>query len=105
MPKSSKIELGSLEGDKYFLFVEVNPSWDDPEKFVATVYYRELNPETLKEEKTEIARIENKAHGSCHMDQLFRQGEPKKEMDVDVYQAWQHLEDNWKKYARRYKDN
>ena len=71
---------------------------------MATVYYRELRVETLEEEKVEIARIENKAHGFCHMDQLFKQGEPKKEMDLDIYQAWQHLEDNWEKYARRHKN-
>jgi hypothetical protein len=104
MSKSAKIDLGEFKDENYFLYVEAEPDWNNPEKFVATVYYRKLNPETMEEEKIEVVRIENKAHGFCHMDKLFEKGEPKEEKDMTLYEAWQHLEQKWEKYARRYQN-
>jgi hypothetical protein len=104
MPKSSKIELGDFRENKYFPTVEINPGWDAPEKYVATVYYRDLDLETLEEKKVEVVRIENKAHGFCHMDRLFEEGEQKKRKEMDVYEAWKHLQEKWRKYARRYEN-
>jgi len=88
-------ELGWMYDRQYFIYVEVTPSWNDPEKFVVTAFYIKTDPETLEEEKIEICRIDNKSHGFTHMDQEFKEGAPKKEMDVDVYEAWEIIENNW----------
>ena len=105
MPKSARIDLGSFNGKTYFLYVESRPDWDKTERFVAKVYYNKLNPQTLEEEKIEVVRIDNVSHGFCHIDKLYKQDRPREKVDMDVYEAWDYLEDNWKKFARKYEGN
>jgi len=104
MPETAKYDLGELEGIKYTLFVQVNPSWDNPEKFVATIFYRKFEPKQLAETKIEVVRIDNKAHGTVHMDKLYEKGEPKEKLEMDFYEAWTHLKQNWQKYANRFQN-
>lgn len=105
MPKSARIDLGTHRGRTYFLYVESRPDWNKSEKFVATVYYKKLNPETLEEEKIEIARIDNMSHGFCHIDKLYKQGRPREKVNMTVYEAWDYLENNWKTFATKHEEN
>lgn len=105
MPKSARIDLGTLDGTTYFLYVETRPGWNKSEKFVATVYYRKLDPETLEEEKLEVVRIDNMSHGFCHIDKLYKEDRPREKVDMTVYEAWDYLEENWKTFARKYNEN
>lgn len=90
--------LGTLKGRQYLLIGEANPDFNDPQKFMATIVYRDTK--TL--ENVEIARIDNKSHDHTHFDRLFEDGSPKEPFDGNFWDACKHLSSNWEKYARRY---
>lgn len=98
MVQPLEYELGSYNGKTYELFAKPLVDWDNPERFVVTIKYRD--PHTL--ETVEVARIDNKAHGHTHFDRLFEPGNPKEPFDGDIWDACKHLERNWRKYARRH---
>lgn len=96
-------ELGTCKGQLVFLHSNVTPGWDDPEKFVVEIFYKEVEIPSFNEVKHTVARIDNKSHGGePHMDQEFKTDSPKKFNDWNVYSAWKHMEENWRKYVRRY---
>ena len=99
-------ELGTCQDHIVFLHCNVTPGWDDPEKFVVELFYKELKLPDFEEEKHAIARIDNKSHGGePHLDKEFETERSKEFDDWYVYTAWDHLEENWRKYTRRYLSN
>ncbi|MDY6768740.1 MAG: hypothetical protein SVW02_01385 [Candidatus Nanohaloarchaea archaeon] len=103
--KGVRQHLGTLDRRDYVLYVNVEPDWNDPARFAATVSYHRVDPDTGEEEKVEIARIENQTHGYAHVDRLWTAEQGKEEFEGGVYEAWMQLRDNWRKYARRYRRN
>jgi hypothetical protein len=62
-----------------------------------TLYYNDAN----SEENVQIAKIDN-SHGYVHFGRLYRRDEPKDEMDLTFWEAVEHIEGNWRTYARNY---
>lgn len=58
----------------------------------------------------EIVRIDNVGK-PLHMDQLWKEGNPKKELDWKgdkwelFYRSYRELKENWREYARRWSQN
>lgn len=103
IPDQYTYELGEFKEERIFHHITVIPSWNDPEKFVVEVYYKELMTPEFEEVKHTIVRIDNKSHGDSHMDQLYKE-EPDKDFtrDWSAYSAWRHLEKKWRSYANKY---
>ena len=90
-------QLGEFEDRVYFLTARARPGLDDPEEFAATVRYND--PAT--DETVQIARIDT-THGYAHFDRLYRRDEPKERLEVDLWEAIELLEENWRTYAASY---
>ncbi|MDY6764522.1 MAG: hypothetical protein SV377_02365 [Halobacteria archaeon] len=90
-------KLGEYKDKIYFLSARVEPDFDDPDDFAVIVFYNDPDIDT----NVEIARIDN-AHGYVHFDKLYRRDQPKEELDVNVWEAVEMLEDNWRTYARSF---
>lgn len=99
-----KIPLkGMFKNRKYHIMVRPDPSQldRDPkeiEKFCIAIYF--VNEEG---EREQIVRIDT-AHGKPHIDKLYSEKDDiKKYFDqMDFMEAWQYLQQNWKKFARLY---
>lgn len=86
-------------GRHYFIHGEPKTPGADPEEFAVTVYYKDSSTE----ETVEIARVDT-AHGFTHFDQLYRKGQPKKEVEWGYWKAVEKLLENWRTYAQNYDD-
>lgn len=98
-------QLGRHQGETIFLHCTLDNSWENPEKFVLEVYYKELKLPEMEEIKHSIARIDNKSHGGTHLDREFKQEPDKKFRDWSFYSAWEYLEDKWRKFTTEYLRN
>jgi hypothetical protein len=96
-------ELGTRNDKHYFLHVEAEPDYNDPDTFAVVLYYNSIDGKTGEERTVEVVRIENKAHGQVHIDQEYLPNKPK-DFDVDYtfYEAWTELQENWETYAKQH---
>lgn len=86
--------------------VRADPTLNDVKSFAAVLFYEQVDGE-----RVEIAKIDNAEHdeGTIHFDRYYRaEGAKRKDFDVDVdsvFEAEDHLEENWQRYARLYYEN
>jgi len=93
--------LGRYEDRPYFVSVSVSPDVNSVEEFSVAVHYNDPNTE----QEVQIARIDT-AHQTVHFDRLYRRDQPKDtDVEFSVWEAEQHLEDNWRQFARTYAEN
>lgn len=95
--QQTKIRLGTYRGRRYYLTTRVTPGFNSVEEFSVVVYYRH----SRIGDSVQIARIDT-SHGFVHFDRLNRRDQPKEPIDVDVWEAAELLETNWRRYARSY---
>jgi len=96
-------ELGEHSDLAVFLTGEASPSFNEPDDFVAVLYYNE--PRT--DDNTEVAVIDT-AHGSPHIHRNYlygRKDENPKEFDGGFWEALSYLEENWKEFVHEYLTN
>lgn len=95
-------QVGMENDEIIFLHSTVNPCWENPEKFVIEIFFKELKLPEMEEEKVTIARIDNKSHGGrTHLDQEFKEDPDKKFRDWGFYEAWGLLEEKWRKFSKK----
>jgi hypothetical protein len=94
---------GEYKGRKYHIMVRPDPSQIDRdpkeiEEFCIAIYF--INK---KGEREQIVRIDT-AHGQVHIDKLYSEREDIKNYfdNMSFMEAWQHLQQNWKKFAKLY---
>lgn len=97
--------MGQYNEETIFLHCTAIPSWSDVEEFVVELFYKDLILPDMEKKKETIVRIEDRSHGGPHMDQEFKDSPEKEFDDWSLYSAWEELEENWRKYTRRYFDN
>ena len=100
MSEKATSSLGDYYDRTYYLTIRVTPSFNDVEEFAVSVHYR--NPDA--EETVQVARIDTE-HGYTHFDKLYRRDQPKEPIDVDVWEAAECLEANWRQYAQSYEQS
>ena len=88
-------EMGDYLGRTYELTVRAAPSLNRVSDFAVVLHYE------LDETQVQIARIDS-SHSQVHFDRLYRRDRPKGLLDVDVWEAAELLESNWRRYARSY---
>lgn len=96
MSDTLETQLGSYHGREYRLMVRATPSFNDPEEFAVVVFFTDSEGESFQ-----IARIDTE-HDHVHFDRLYKRGQPKDPVDMDLWDAWSHLQDNWRTYASSY---
>lgn len=95
MAKEVTWELGTYGQRTYQLTIRVDPNFDLVEEFSVVLHYRNAPSDS----SIHIARIDT-SHGFVHFDPLYRRDQPKEPIDVDVWEAAERLEANWRRYAR-----
>lgn len=95
-----EVQLGRIRDRPYFLRVAAHPSLNDVEEFAVVLFYRD----PVVERTVQIARIDT-SHGYTHIDKLYAERQESEPMDVDLWEAHGHLESNWRRYARLYRQN
>lgn len=90
-----ELQAGEYHGNVYFVHVRAEPSYHSPDDFSVTLYYNE--PETKS--NVQVARIDN-SHGYVHIDRLYRRDEDREALDLDFWEAVEHIERRWRTYAR-----
>jgi hypothetical protein len=90
-----EFDLGSYQGRPYLLRIRGNPSLQHPDEFAVVLRYKT----SVSDDSTVIARVDT-AHGYTHFDKLYREDEPKDPVDWELWDAVEHLTDNWLQYAR-----
>ncbi|WP_227380949.1 DUF7718 family protein [Haladaptatus halobius] len=99
-------EVGQYHTRVYQIGVRADPNLNTVESFAAVLFYERANGERI-----EIAKIDNSEHdkGSIHIDRYYREeGAERKDFDIGistVYEADDHLADNWRRYVRLYLEN
>jgi len=96
-------ELGEYRDCAVYLTGEASPDFNEPDDFVAVLYYNDLRTE----ENTEVAVIDT-THGSPHIHQNYRYGrrdENPDEFDGGFWEALSYLKDNWKEFVHEYLTN
>jgi hypothetical protein len=99
-------EVGQYRTRVFQIGVRADPNLNTVESFAAVLFYERANGERI-----EIAKIDDSEHdeGSIHIDQYYREeGAERKDFDIDVstvYEADDHLADNWRRYVRLYLEN
>lgn len=88
-------ELGTYGKRTYHLTIRVVPNFDLVEEFSVVLHYLDAPSDS----RVQIARIDT-SHGFVHFDRLYRRDRPKEPIDVDVWEAAERLEANWRRYAR-----
>ncbi|MCH7660855.1 MAG: hypothetical protein IH933_09855 [Euryarchaeota archaeon] len=96
MTDTAEERVGTFRQRSYFVLVRATPDFDTPDEFAAVLYYESDSSET-----TQIARIDT-AHGYTHFDRLYKRGEPKDAVEMDLWEAWTHLKSDWRTYAESY---
>lgn len=92
-----EFKTGEYSEKVYFVSARADPTFDAPEDFAVTLYYND----TDLDENIQVARIDN-SHGYVHFDRLYRRDEPKEEMSLTFWEAVEHIEENWRTYAKSY---
>lgn len=101
-------KLGAFKGKTHLLFWEARPDMDNLEEFVVNISYSDFAGGEPR--RVQIVRIDNVGK-PLHMDQLWKEGEPKKELNWrgtrwELFsRAVEELNNNWRKYARRWDRN
>lgn len=93
-------ELGEHSDRAVFLTGEASPSFNEPDDFVAVLYYND--PRT--DDNTEVAVIDT-THGSPHIHRNYlygRKDETPEEFDGGFWEALSYLENNWKDFVHEY---
>lgn len=96
-------ELGEHRDRAVFLTGEASPSFNEPDDFVAVLYYND--PRTG--DNTEVAVIDT-THESPHIHQNYlygRKDEKPDKFDGSFWEALSYLEDNWKDFVHEYLKN
>lgn len=93
MTVTQEERVGTYRDRPYFVHIRVTPGFDDPAAFAVVCYY-----ESTSNENVQIARIDTE-HGYTHFDRLYRRDEPKEAVDMDFWEAWTHVRENWRTYA------
>lgn len=93
-------QLGELRGTVYLLTVRASPNEHNVEDFAVTVHYND----NTEDRGVNVVRVDN-AHGSVHIDKLYRRGQPKEEVDMTLWEAEEHLVENWRRFAREHVKN
>ncbi|WP_449272270.1 DUF7718 family protein [Halorussus ruber] len=91
------IDLGSYRGRQYQLRYRGDPTLTEPDDFAVVVLF--VNPRTG--DHVEVVRIDN-SDGFTHMDCLYRRDEPKRELDLGMWEAVEKLTDEWRSYAEEH---
>lgn len=97
--------LGKFKGKTHLLFWEARPNLDELEEFVANISYTDFSEG--EPHRVQIVRIDN-AGKPLHMDQLWKEGKPKKELNWEgdrwelFSRALKELQENWRKYCKRW---
>ena len=99
MPRELTYLLGERDGRPYFLLVRATPHFEQVEEFAVVVYYND--PTT--ERRVQIARIDT-SHGYTHFDRLYRRNRPKDAVNLELWDAVDLLDSNWRRYAEQYED-
>lgn len=99
MSKELTYLLGRWNGRPYFLVLRATPHFEEVCSFAVVVYYND----PLSEKQVEIARIDT-AHGFTHFDKLYRRDRPKDPVEFGPWEAVEHFDANWRRYADRYDD-
>lgn len=94
MTYEDRQRLGPYRDEVYYRSLRAEPRLNDPEEF-AVVLFRD----TTDGEKVQIARIDTE-HGYPHFDRLYRRDQVKDPVDMDFWDAWNHLEANWRTYVQ-----
>lgn len=108
MADEFKYRLGTFEGKDHFVFWKAVPNLNDPEEFVVNISYRTF--EEGEPENIQIVRIDNRGK-NIHLDKLWEEGGPKKFLHwegskLELFsRALKELQNNWKKYAKKWKRN
>ena len=89
--------LGERHDRPYFLVARATPDFERVDDFAVVVYYNQ--PAT--EQRIEIARIDT-AHGFTHFDKLYRRDQPKEPVSLELWDAVELMDANWRRYADRY---
>lgn len=82
-------------GRTYELTVRASPNLDSVTDFAAVLHY-ETETRTVQ-----VGRIDS-SHSQVHFDRLYRRDRPKELLDVDLWEAVELLEANWRRYAKSY---
>lgn len=90
-------QLGEFDGTEYLLTVRASPDERNVEDFAVTVHYND----STEDRGVNVVRIDN-AHGSVHIDKLYRRGQPKEAVDMTPWEAEAHLVENWRRFAREH---
>lgn len=96
MSERLETQLGTYQGREYRPTVRVTPSFNNPDEFTVVVFYTRPGGESVQ-----IARIDTE-HDHVHFDRLYRRDHPKDPIDMDLWEAWVHLQNNWRTYAESY---
>lgn len=88
--------LGRYRGQPYFLSLRAEPGLNDPAEFAVVLYFS-----TTDGDRRQVARIDTD-HGYTHIDRLYRRDEAKDPLDVDFFEAWDHMTERWRTYAGEY---
>jgi hypothetical protein len=78
----------------------------DVESYAVMLYYnKEVGKENV--DQVQIARIDDREHGGPHLDRFFSEESGRDHLDPDLTfdEAEEMLQDNWRRYVRRYYDN
>ncbi len=94
MTVTQEERVGTYRGRPYFVRIRVTPGFNTPEEFAVVCYY-----ESRMGENVQIARIDTE-HGYTHFDRLYRRDEPKEPVEMDFWEAWTRMRNNWRTYAK-----
>lgn len=98
--------VGTYRGREFQVGVRVQPNLDVVESFAVVLFY-----ERSKGEYVEVAKIDNSEadEGTVHFDRYYRtEDAERKDFDIEmnsVFEAEDLLEENWRRYARLYREN
>lgn len=99
-------DVGEYRGRPYRVGVRADPSLDAVESFAVILFF-----ERGDGSRVEVAKIDDSEHeaGGIHFDRYYRDdGADRKDFDVEVdsvFEADDHLESNWRRYAKIYQEN
>ena len=96
-------ELGEHSDIAVFLTGEASPSFNEPNNFVAVLYYNDPNTK----ENTQVAVVDT-THDAPHIHRNYLHGHKDQnpdEFDGGFWEALSYLEDNWKKFIHEYLTN
>lgn len=93
-------QVGRIRDRRYFLRVSAEPSLNDVRSFAVVLYYRD----STLEQTVQVACIDT-SHGYTHIDKLYAERQETEPLEVDVWGAYDHLESNWRRYARLHRSN